>query len=101
MTGRDPSDREPSGGGNRKGTKAGWGATRKLPSKRWQARYRGPDGREYTARTDDDRSLTFEAKRDAEAWLGRTRTAIDAGTWIAPGTVVEPEALPVMLGEYA
>ena len=37
----------------------GWGSLRKLPSGRWQARYPAPDGGSYTARTDDDKPLTF------------------------------------------
>ena len=48
-----------------------WGRLRKLPSKRWQARYTGPDGTLYSARTDDDRPLTFLTKGDARAWLCR------------------------------
>lgn len=34
-----------------------WGSLRKLPSGRWQARYPGPDGTTYTARTDQDRRI--------------------------------------------
>lgn len=37
----------------------GWGSLRKLSSGRWQARYPAPDGGSYTARTDDDKPLTF------------------------------------------
>lgn len=35
----------------------GEGSLRKLPSGRCQARYLGPDGRTYSARTEDDKSL--------------------------------------------
>jgi len=50
-----------------------WGSLRKLPSGRWQARYPGPDGETYTARTDDDKSLTFLTKTDARTWLAAIR----------------------------
>lgn len=42
-----------------------WGRLRKPPSDRWQVRYPGPDGEIYTARTDDDKPLTFLTKTDA------------------------------------
>lgn len=66
-----------------------WGSLRKLPSGRWQARYPGPDGRTYTARTVDDKSLTFQTKTDARAWLAATRTNIVRGEWEAPDDAVE------------
>jgi hypothetical protein len=66
-----------------------WGSLRKLPSGRWQARYPGPDGRTYTARTADDKSLTFQTKTDARAWLAATRTKILCGEWEAPDVAVE------------
>ncbi len=55
----------------------GWGRIRKLPSSRWQARYPAPDGRMYTARNEDDKSLTFLTKTDARTWFAsmHTRTA--------------------------
>lgn len=46
-----------------------WGSLRKLPSKRWQARYTGPDDKTYSARTEDDKPLTFLTKGDAREWL--------------------------------
>ena len=51
-----------------------WGSLRKLPSGRWQARYPGPDGTTYTARTDQDRPLTFLTK----IWDASTVAALDA-----------------------
>lgn len=62
----------------------GWGSVRKLPSGRWQARYPGPDGNSYTARTDDDKSLTFLTKTDARTWLAGMHTQIARGLWEPP-----------------
>ena len=55
----------------------GW--VRKLPSKRYQASYIGPDTRRHT-RVEG----TFETKIDAEGWLAAERRLIDAGTWTPP-----------------
>lgn len=62
----------------------GWGSLRKLPSGRWQARYPAPDGATYTARTDDDKPLTFLTKTDARAWLASVHTQIARQTWEPP-----------------
>jgi integrase len=43
---------------------------------RWQARYRGPDGRE--------RAQTFARKVDAERWLDTARGQLARGEWIDP-----------------
>lgn len=43
---------------------------------RWQARYRGPDGREHAQR--------FDRKADAMAWLSEQENARNRGTWIDP-----------------
>jgi integrase len=56
----------------------GFGSVRQLPSKRWQARYPGPDGRIYKA------PQTFETKRSAEQWLSVTETQLLRGEWIDP-----------------
>lgn len=64
-----------------------WGSLRKLPSGRWQARYPGPDGETYTARTEDDRSLTFLTKTDARRWLAAVHTKISLGQWEPPAVV--------------
>ncbi|MGP6177705.1 hypothetical protein ACTU6U_10435 [Microbacterium sp. A196] len=53
-----------------------WGSLRKLPSGRWQARYPAPDGETYTARTEDDKPLTFVTKTDARTWLAAIHTKI-------------------------
>jgi hypothetical protein len=56
----------------------GFGYLRKLPSKRWQASYVGPDLARYSAPS------TFAAKVDAEAWLASERALIAAGDWSPP-----------------
>lgn len=63
-----------------------FGNIRQLPSGRFQARYTGPDGRPYSAKK-DGRSVTFETKGDAQAWLKRCRELIDHGEWSATGAV--------------
>ncbi len=55
------------------GRRKAWGRLRKFPSKRWQARYPAPDGKFLSARTEDDRPLTFLTKSDARHWLNRVR----------------------------
>ncbi len=64
-----------------------WGSLRKLPSGRWQARYPGPDGRTYTARTEGDKALTFHTKTDARTWLAAVHTKISLGQWNPPAAV--------------
>ena len=55
-----------------------FGRLRKLPSKRWQAAYIGPDNALHRAPT------TFDTKLDAEAWLADERRLISAGAWTPP-----------------
>ena len=57
---------------------AGTGATRKLPSGRWQARFRGPDGMMRPA------PVTFDTKMDASAWLSAQVDAVEQGNWTRP-----------------
>lgn len=57
------------------------------PTTAWQARYRGPDGRERTKR--------FARRVDAERW-----TAVNEGD-VAQGTWIDPSAGQVSLREYA
>ncbi|WP_208027476.1 tyrosine-type recombinase/integrase [Rhabdothermincola sediminis] len=68
--------------------KASWGSVRKLPSGRYQARYR-VDGKMAAAPT------TFRTKRDAEAYLSTVRADMERGTW------VNPIAGKVTLREYS
>ena len=56
----------------------GFGYVRKLPSGRWQASYLGPDLVRRTA------PHTFDAKADAEGWLGRRREEVVSGEWQPP-----------------
>lgn len=58
-----------------------WGSLRKLPSGRWQVRYPGPDGKTYTARTDEDKPRTFLTKTDARTWLASLQTRMERGLW--------------------
>ncbi|MFB7893569.1 tyrosine-type recombinase/integrase [Microbacterium sp. NPDC056044] len=64
-----------------------WGSLRKLPSGRWQARYPAPDGETYTARTEDDKPLTFLTKTDARTWLAAVHTKIARGEWEPPSAL--------------
>lgn len=55
-----------------------FGNIRKLPSGRYQARYRGPDGQLRSA------PVTFDRKTDASRWLSLKETEVSKGEWIAP-----------------
>lgn len=59
--------------------KASWGSVRKLPSGRYQARYRS-DGKMAAAPT------TFRTKRDADAYLSTVRADMERGHWISPAS---------------
>ena len=60
-----------------KTSRSPWGSTRKLPSGRWQARYR-VDGVWRAAPT------TYRTKGDADAFLAATRADLERGTWVPP-----------------
>jgi integrase len=66
-----------------------FGNIRKLPSGRFQARYRGPDGQMRSA------PYTFERKADASRWLSFKQAEIARGEWIAPELARQP------FGDYA
>jgi integrase len=55
-----------------------FGRVRRLPSGRWQARYAGPDGRDWPAPT------TFASKADVERWLAAVETDLGRGQWLDP-----------------
>jgi hypothetical protein len=55
-----------------------FGRVRRLPSGRYQARYRGPDGMDRPAPS------TFATKTDAERWLARTEVEIHDDRWRDP-----------------
>ena len=52
-----------------------FGNIRELPSGRYQASYKGPDGARHTA------PQTFDSPQYADAWLSRVRTDIQRGDW--------------------
>lgn len=56
----------------------GFGHIRRLPSKRYQASYVGPDIARHKA------PQTFDTREDAEAWLTDERRLINAGDWTPP-----------------
>jgi len=66
-----------------------FGTLRQLPSSRWQARYRGPDGLMRSAPN------TFTRKTDGARWLAMTEAELLAGPWI------DPDAGRVPLIDYA
>jgi integrase len=59
----------------RKKRRRRFGAVRQLPSGRWQARYRSPDGRLITA------PKTFATKTDADRYLAKVETDQLGGGW--------------------
>jgi integrase len=81
-------------------TRRHFGSVRRLPSGRWQVRFPGPDGAQHTARTPDGRSLTFDSKQYADAYLARTHADIQAGRWVMPGTVAAPVTLRAYAGTW-
>jgi len=66
-----------------------FGRVRRLPSGRWQARYKGPDGIDRPA------PGTFASKTEAERWLALTEAEIIRGDWL------DPDAGQVSFIEYA
>lgn len=76
----------------------GFGMIRRLPSKRYQASYFGPDLIRHVGPT------TFGTKLDAETWLAGERRILESGTW-KPPAVRRAEAARAVeaetLAEYA
>jgi integrase len=73
-----------------------FGNIRKLPSGRYQASYKGPDGKRHTAPS------TFDSRAYADAWLARVHGDIQRGQWQPPipnPTPLENEA--PTFGTYA
>lgn len=66
-----------------------FGAIRKLPSGRFQARYPGPDGVIRPA------PETFRTKTDAERWLVKVEAQITEGRWL------DPAEGKITVGEWA
>lgn len=73
---------------NSKGRRRRFGSVRKLPSGRFQARYRGPDGLMRTA------DKTFASQTDADRWLVKQEAKILDGDWQNPD-------VKIPFGEYA
>ncbi|WP_445189322.1 tyrosine-type recombinase/integrase [Pseudonocardia sp. Cha107L01] len=67
---------------NNRGSKRAFGSIRKLPSGRFQARYLGPDGRQYAAKRSNGDPLTFDTKGDAEGWLSLRHSEVLRGEWL-------------------
>ncbi|MGW0628302.1 tyrosine-type recombinase/integrase [Streptomyces sp. NPDC002758] len=74
---------------NDKGRRRRFGAIRRLPSGRYQARYPGPDGVMRPA------PFTFATTADADDWLAEKQTEIRRGEWR------DPEAGAVSFRSYA
>ena len=76
-----------------------FGALRRLPSKRWQASYMGPDLQRHSAPS------TFETRMDAEAWLAAERQLVDDARWLSPQArqreIQREQAAGVTLERYA
>lgn len=70
-----------------------FGEITRLPSGRYRARFRGPDGGRHTAPT------TFLSRLDAEYWLAAQDRAISQGEWKPP--VKEPPPKALTFGDYA
>ncbi|HUZ56433.1 MAG TPA: tyrosine-type recombinase/integrase [Streptosporangiaceae bacterium] len=78
-----------------------FGNVRKLPSGRWQARYTGPDGVTYTARTAGGKALTFDSRQYADGWLARVSADIQTEKWVSPDAPRPVRAAPVTLRAYS
>lgn len=74
-----------------------FGSVEQLPSGRYRARYWGPDGIQYTAKTTARRALTFETRGDADAYLSGQRADISRGTWKTPDAPTPVAAAPAPL----
>ena len=64
-----------------------FGRVRELPSGRWQARYKGPDGMDRPA------PRTFDSKTSAERWLTLTEAEIIQGDWIEERPGLRPKTV--------
>lgn len=64
-----------------------FGNIRKLPSGRYQARYRSPDTGELIPAP-----TTFTTKKTAAAWLAEVQSDIERGRWRSPDEVAAEEA---------
>ncbi|OBJ74373.1 site-specific integrase [Mycobacterium sp. 1274756.6] len=76
-------------------TPGAFGAVETLASGRHRARYRGPDGRRYTAPT------LFLTKQDARGWLALRQAEIIRNEWMPPDAQDRPAAKSVTFADYA
>jgi integrase len=72
-----------------------FGQLRKLPSRRWQAFYTGPDTAIHNAPS------TFDTKMDAEGWLVDERRIIASGGWAPPSQRALLASKSPTLADYA
>ncbi|HEX2904634.1 MAG TPA: site-specific integrase, partial [Jatrophihabitans sp.] len=72
-----------------------FGYVRRLPSKRWQASYIGPDTARHSA------PATFDTRGDAEGWLSAEGRLIELGTWSPPQHRTATANQVVTLTEYS
>jgi hypothetical protein len=74
----------------------GFGYVRKLPSRRFQATYVGPDGVRHLA------GATLATKLDAEGWLAVESRLVVSGEWRSPAVRrTAAAAARVTLAEFA
>ncbi|MGB7449086.1 MAG: site-specific integrase [Ornithinimicrobium sp.] len=79
-------------------SRRGFGNIRKLPSKRWQASYSGPDMARHVA------PHTFASKMDAEVWLAQERAlVVGSADWVPPQrrAEIKERLAPPEFAEYA
>ena len=74
-------------------TRKSWGAIRRLPSKRYQASFMGPDKVRHLAPD------TFKTKTEASEWLAQIRSDIRDGFWEPRNLVAEPLIVAEPLNE--
>ena len=76
-------------------SRRGFGAIRRLPSRRYQASYLGPDLVRYPA------PRTFETREDAQGWLIAERRIAEGGDWAPPAARQQAASKGLTLREYA
>ena len=74
--------------------KRSFGYIRKLPSKKFQASYIGPNGKRINA------PYTFFTRGDASAWLSQEEVKITSGKWEDPALAVAVAAIPHRFETY-
>lgn len=72
-----------------------FGHVRRLPSKRWQASYIGPDRVRHAAQS------TFDTKLDADSWLANESRMLTSGLWVAPADRHHHQATMITLATYS